>query len=136
MDDSWERQRLEALLPKAEQAQIAKLMEKRRIYWHVMPTLKQAKLVAWNMLKDFSRPIPGIKVNNSELEVTYPTGNIVRLMGADDPDSLRGPGLAGASLDEYSQIAPRARTSCIASTTLRRRIGNGMRSGRTSMSPW
>jgi hypothetical protein len=106
MDDTWERQRLEALLPKADQAQIAELMKKRRIYWHVMPTLKQAKLVAWNMLKDFSRPIPGIKVNNSELEVTYPTGNIVRLMGADDPDSLRGPGLAGASLDEYSQIAP------------------------------
>jgi hypothetical protein len=106
MDNAWERERLETLLPKADQAQIDNLMEKRRIYWHVMPTLKQAKLVAWNMLKDFSRPIPGIKVNNSELEVTYPTGNIVRLMGADDPDSLRGPGLAGASLDEYSQIAP------------------------------
>jgi hypothetical protein len=67
--------------------------------------LKQAKLVAWDMLKDFSRPIPGVKHNNSELEVTYPTGNKVRLIGADDPDSLRGPGLSGVSLDEYSQIA-------------------------------
>ncbi len=105
-NDSWERSRLEELLPNASQVQIGKLMEKRRIYWHVMPTLKQAKLVAWDMLKDISRPIPGVKQNNSELEVTYPNGNKVRLIGADDPDSLRGPGLAGVSLDEYSQIAP------------------------------
>jgi hypothetical protein len=104
--NGWERARLEALLPDVEKDQIDGLMEKRRIYWHVMPTLKQAKLVAWDMLKDFSRPIPGVKHNNSDLEVTYPNGNKVRLIGADDPDSLRGPGLAGVSLDEYSQIAP------------------------------
>ncbi len=106
MDDEWEAARLGALLPNATKAQMDGLMAKRRIYWHVMPTLKQAKLVAWDMLKDFSRPIPNVKVNNSELEVTYPTGNKVRLIGADDPDSLRGPGLSGVSLDEYSQIAP------------------------------
>lgn len=106
MDDGWERKRLEYLLPDAGHA-IAKLLSKRRIYWHVMPTLKQAKLVAWDMLKDISDPIPGIKQNNSELLVTYPNGNKVQLIGADDPDSLRGPGLAGLSLDEYSQILGR-----------------------------
>ena len=105
-DDEWERVRLETLLPDASKAQIDRLMDKRRIYWHVMPTLKQAKLVAWDMLKDFSRPIPGVKHNNSELEATYPNGNKVRLIGADNPDSLRGPGLSGVSLDEYSQIHP------------------------------
>jgi phage terminase large subunit len=47
-------------------------------------------------------------VNNSELCVTYPTGNKVQLIGADDPDSLRGPALSGLTLDEYSQIAPQA----------------------------
>jgi hypothetical protein len=104
MDDSWERKRLQFLLPQAGEANIAKLLNKRRIYWHVMPTLRQAKLVAWDMLKDISDPIPGIKQNNSELLVTYPNGNKVQLIGADDPDSLRGPGLAGLSLDEYSQI--------------------------------
>jgi hypothetical protein len=77
---------------------------KRRVYWHVMPTLKQAKEVAWDLLKEVARPIPGIKVNNSELTITYPNGNKVKLVGADDPDSLRGPALSGLSLDEYSQI--------------------------------
>lgn len=73
-----------------------------------MPTIKQAKLVAWDMLKDFSRPIPGVRHNNSELLVTYPNGNKLQLIGADNPDSLRGPALSGLSLDEYSQIPGRA----------------------------
>lgn len=107
MDGSWEERRLRYLLPGATEEQFESLLAKRRIYWHVMPTLTQAKTVAWDMLKDISRPIPGIKQNNSELLVTYPTGHKVRLMGADDPDSLRGPGLAGLSLDEYSQIPGR-----------------------------
>jgi phage terminase large subunit len=107
MDDQWERARLRFLLPKAPESQIESLLG-RRVYWHVMPTLKQAKLVAWDLLKEISRPIPGVKQNNSELEVLYPTGHKLRLIGADDPDSLRGPALNGLSLDEYSQIPARA----------------------------
>lgn len=106
MDDRWELARLRFLLPAAPEAQLQKLL-RHRVYWHVMPTLKQAKLVAWDMLKEFALPIPGAKPNNSELEITYPNGNKLRLIGADDPDSLRGPGLSGVSLDEYSQIPPR-----------------------------
>ena len=106
MDDSWEMARLRSLLPNAGEAFLRPLL-KRRVYWHVMPTLKQAKLVAWDMLKEFSAPIPGVKQNNSELLVTYPNGNKLQLIGADDPDSLRGPALSGLSLDEYSQISTR-----------------------------
>lgn len=106
MDDAWEMARLRTLLPNATEDFLRPLL-KRRVYWHVMPTLKQAKLVAWDMLKEFSSPIPGVKQNNSELEVTYPNGNKLRLIGADDPDSLRGPALSGVSLDEYSQISGR-----------------------------
>jgi len=107
MDDQWELKRLRFLLPGALDAHLRGLLP-RRIYWHVMPSLKQAKMVAWDMLKEIAQPIPGIKVNNSELEVTYPNGNKLRLLGADDPDSLRGPGLSGLSLDEYSQIPQHA----------------------------
>jgi phage terminase large subunit len=106
-DDAWELARLRFLLPDAPQVQLQKLL-RNRVYWHVMPTIKQAKLVAWDMLKEFSRPIPGIKVNNSDLLITYPPGpygtSKLQLLGADDPDSLRGPALSGLSLDEYSQI--------------------------------
>jgi len=107
MDDAWEMARLRHLLPDASESYLKPLL-KRRVYWHVMPTLKQAKLVAWDMLKEFATPIPGARPNNSELEITYPNGNKVRLIGADEPDSLRGPALSGLSLDEYSQIPPNA----------------------------
>lgn len=103
MDDTWEMARLRFLLPNAPQDQLQKLL-RRRVYWHVMPTLKQARLVAWDMLKDFARPIPGHKPNESEMSIKYPNGNRIQLIGADDPDSLRGPALSGLSLDEYSQI--------------------------------
>jgi phage terminase large subunit len=101
-NDTWERARLRYLLPAAPDSQIETLLRKR-IYWHVMPSYKQAKLVAWEMLKDIARPIPGVKFNESELLVVYPNKNRIQLIGADNPDSLRGPGLSGLSLDEFSQ---------------------------------
>ena len=105
-DDDWETRRLKHLLPEIPDTQLAELL-KRRVYWHVMPTFHQAKLTgAWDTLKEISRPIPGIKVNESELLVTYPNGSKVQLVGGDNPDSLRGPALSGLSLDEYSQIQP------------------------------
>ena len=110
-DHGWERKRLKALLPNAPDSQIERLMQKR-IYWHVLPTYKQAKMVAWDMVKHYANPIPGVKFNASELLVTYPdTGfgpSKLQLIGGDNPDSLRGPGLSGLSLDEYSQIPPNA----------------------------
>src|SRR5216117_4151702 len=105
LDDHWELTRLRTLLPDRSHAELAPLL-RQRIYWHVMPSYKQAKLVAWEMLKHFAQPIPGVKFNESELLVRYPNGNRIQLIGADNPDSLRGPGLSGVSLDEYSQQPP------------------------------
>lgn len=70
---------------------------------YIAPTYKQAKRVAWDYLKYYSRPIPGIKVNESELTITYPNGAKISLFGADNPDSLRGLALWGVVFDEYSQ---------------------------------
>ncbi len=105
LDDAWERRRLGALLPDRSDAELAPLL-RQRVYWHVMPSYKQAKLTAWEMVKHFARPIPGVSFNEAELLVKYPNGNRLQLIGADNPDSLRGPGLSGLSLDEYSQHPP------------------------------
>jgi phage terminase large subunit len=106
VDDNWEMERLKALLPHAQESYLRPLL-RQRVYWHVMPTMKQARLVAWDMLKYYAAPIPDAKPNNTEMLITYPNGSKLQLLGADDPDSLRGPGLSGLSLDEYSQIAGR-----------------------------
>jgi len=70
---------------------------------YVAPTYKQAKNVAWDFLKYYSRPIPGIKINESELRIDYPNLSRITLFGADNPDALRGLGLWGVVFDEYSQ---------------------------------
>lgn len=108
LDDAWEARRLRHLLPSISQGQLAELL-KRRVYWHVMPTNVQGRVTgAWDILKEISRPVPGVKTNEQEMLVTYPNGNKLRILGAEDPDRLRGPGLSGLSLDEYSQIPPNA----------------------------
>ena len=108
LDDGWESARLRHLLPSASEAELRTLM-RRRTYWHVMPSYHQAKLTgAWDTLQEIAAVVPGIKPNQSEMCVTYPNGNKIQLIGADKPDSLRGPGLSGLSLDEYSQIPANA----------------------------
>lgn len=72
-------------------------------YGYIAPTYKQAKLIAWDVLKQYSRVIPQIEYNESELTIKYPNGSRIRLFGADNPDSLRGIGLWGVVFDEYSQ---------------------------------
>lgn len=108
LDDDWERARLRSLIPDISDGQLAALL-KRRVYWHVMPTFRQGKLTgAWDILKEIARVVPGAVPNESELLIKYPNGNRIQIIGADNPDSLRGPGLSGLSLDEYSQIPANA----------------------------
>jgi len=74
---------------------------------YVAPLLKQAKAIAWDYLKHFSRAIPGTTMNESELRVDYPNGARIRLYGADNPDSLRGLYHDSVVLDEVAQMSPR-----------------------------
>lgn len=77
-----------------------------RRYGYIAPELKQAKGVSWDFLKRYALPIPGTKVNESELFVEFPNGSRIRLYGADLPDRLRGIYLDGVVLDEVAQMKP------------------------------
>ncbi|WP_374382952.1 terminase large subunit domain-containing protein [Dongia sp.] len=76
-------------------------------YGYVAPLLSQAKDIAWDYLKRFTAPIPGITVSESELWVELPNGARIRLYGADNADRLRGLYFDGIVLDEYAQMSPR-----------------------------
>lgn len=80
--------------------------EKRARFAYIAPLYKQAKDIAWTYLKHYTRPIPGISVNESELAVTLPNGAVIRLYGADNPDALRGIYLDGVVLDEVADMKP------------------------------
>ena len=71
-----------------------------------LATYKQAKLVAWGMLKYYASSVPGTKPNEQDLAITYPTGARLQLFGADNPDALRGMAFSGLSFDEYGLHPP------------------------------
>lgn len=75
-------------------------------YAYIAPEFTQAKKVAWEYLKDFTRAIPGVKSNESECWVELPNKARISISGANDPDRLRGIYLDGAVLDEVAQMNP------------------------------
>ncbi len=70
-------------------------------YAYIGPTCKMAKTVAWDMLKKYTKFIPGIICRESEVSVIFPNGSKITLYGAENPDRLRGIGLSGVVFDEY-----------------------------------
>lgn len=75
-------------------------------YWYIAPTYKQAKNIAWRMLKDQWKFLPRSLIGNrneAELSVEVANSKII-LKGADNEDSLRGSGLYGLILDECASF--------------------------------
>lgn len=76
-------------------------------YWYVAPYLNQAKKIVWEdpqMLPKYCPPEIWDKRNNSDLTIKFPNGSILYVLGADKPDSLRGPNPRGVVLDEYGDM--------------------------------
>jgi phage terminase large subunit len=82
-------------------------------FGYVAPYLSQAKAIAWDYVKRYCAPIPGVKFNEAELRADLPNGGRIRLFGADNPDSLRGLYFDGAILDEFGDMDPRVWTEVI-----------------------
>ena len=80
-------------------------------YAYIAPNYGQAKRVAWDMLKEFVKDLPGVTTNEQELRMDiqrpqYGDRMRIMLLGAENPASLRGLYLDGAVLDEYAECDP------------------------------
>jgi len=76
-------------------------------YWHVFPTLAQGKKTVWDDPDMYQRnvlPYAWEHRNNSDHYLLYPNGSKVYLLGARNPDDLRGPNPLGVVLDEYDDM--------------------------------
>lgn len=83
-------------------------------YWYVAPTYRQAKLIAWRMLKELCpQGIRNGKPNESELYLETLNGASIHLKGADKPESLRGVKLAGVVADEFASMRPEVFTEVL-----------------------
>lgn len=78
--------------------------QKNPRYALIAPSYKQAKSVAWTYVKDFAGAIPGTRFHETELRADLPNGARIQLLGAENPDSLRGIYLDGACLDEMADM--------------------------------
>jgi hypothetical protein len=81
--------------------------------WYVAPTYRQAKRVAWNPLKQMTKPYWARKPNETDLTIELVSGGTISLRGADNYDALRGDGLDFIVLDEYASMAPAAWTEVL-----------------------
>lgn len=74
---------------------------------YLAPQYKQAKRIAWAMLKRHLAPMPGVKFLEQELRAILPGDREIWLLGAENPDALRGIYLDACVLDEIAQQHPR-----------------------------
>jgi hypothetical protein len=81
--------------------------------WYLAPTYRQAKQIAWKELKETVLPYVSDKPNETDLSVQIRGGGMIALRGAENYDSLRGPGLDFAALDEYADMKPAVWTEVI-----------------------
>lgn len=80
---------------------------KRPRYAYIGPLLKQAKKIAWEYLKEYTKGMTKKKPSESELSVILAHNNAeISIYGADNPDSFRGQYFDGVILDEYGDMAP------------------------------
>lgn len=88
--------------------QAAECARPRPRYAYMAPLYRQAKSIAWDYLRHYANPIPGVEFNEAELSATLPNGARIELLGAQDYHYLRGRYLDGIVLDEYAYMSPQA----------------------------
>ena len=73
---------------------------------YVAPTYSQAKRIAYKYLIEYTRDIPGVEYNQSELKTIFPNGGEIQLLGAEKYDSHRGIYSDYAIFDEPALMPP------------------------------
>jgi hypothetical protein len=84
------------------------MKHKNSIYTYVAPTYNQAKKIIWqdpDMLNTYL-PIEYVKRKSTQdLLIEFVNGSLLRILGGDDPDKLRGINTIGIVFDEWSVFA-------------------------------
>ena len=82
----------------------------KETYGYIGPTYRQSKAIIVRdplMLNRYlPREILSKPFNESELYATFVTGSVLRILGADEPDSIRGPRFKGIFCDEWALQKP------------------------------
>lgn len=91
-------------------------MQRVGTYWHMLPTLRQARLVVWDGINGAGERIIDqvwpqqlrTKIRNDEMKIELVNGSVWQLVGSDNYDSLVGSNPVGVVFSEWSLTDPRA----------------------------
>lgn len=95
-------------LGKAEMRRAARLAKLWNVsvedeIWYAAPTFKQAKRVFWRRLKQaIPKEWRAGRPNETECSITLKSGHVLRIVGLDNYDNLRGSGLFFLLIDEWA----------------------------------
>lgn len=79
-------------------------------YAYLSPQKNQSKTNMWDIIKSMLRPLLEyrgqrlVEIRESDLSVRFSNGSKVWLLGAEDPDKIRGAKLHGTIVDEVAQM--------------------------------
>lgn len=77
---------------------------KKGVYAYVAPQKDQGRRNIWHKLKDMVRGIPSMKINETESRMEFPSGSHFYILGADNPENIRGMHLSGVVMDEVADM--------------------------------
>lgn len=78
--------------------------ERKGIYYYIAPTYRQAKEIAWALVKELVPTAWVAKKNESDLAIELINGSRIELKGSENADALRGRSLSGVVMDESAYI--------------------------------
>lgn len=81
--------------------------------WYIAPTYRQAKRIAWRLLKKMVPPRLRKKTSEVELSIELINDAMICLHGAENPDHLLGSGLAGICFDEFASMKKEVWTEAV-----------------------
>lgn len=87
-------------------------------YWHMLPTLKQARRVVWDAIDKRGRRMIDqafpkemrAGINKTDMKIEFTNGSIWECVGSDNYDSLVGTNVVGVVFSEFSLADPEAWT--------------------------
>lgn len=91
---------------------LAAAMHRKGNYAYVSPQKNQSKTNMWDIIKSMLNDLIGYQLGNkivadvreSDLSIRFYNGSKIWLLGAEDPDKIRGAKLTGAIVDEVAQM--------------------------------
>ena len=100
------------------------LLSKKHLAY-IAPYLNQGRKVMWGPIKEVAVKIPHTTIREVDSSIEFANGSVIRILGADNSDSIRGMGFDGCVADEFQNFDKNVLPSVVMPTLAGRDEGRG-----------